>query len=113
MPVRSRWGSCLDNATELNDGFSSPADIQKKEVLSRILKVCYQFQQEEAFANYKNGHAIEGDLGMPDNASRVDNRQKQREKIKNILLSYKNDGNLSVDIVINKLLKYKGPGIFM
>ena len=68
----------------------------------------FQFQQEEAFANYKIDRAINGDLGLPDNTSHVQMKKKQREKIQKILSSYRDDSNITVDMVIWKLLKFHG-----
>ena len=83
----------LDNNSAESFNKRFPTAVPKSPSTWRII---HQFQQEEAFTNYKLDKAIEGDLGLPDNTSCVDQRQKQREKIKKILESYKNDANISV-----------------
>ena len=74
---------CLINnnsAKSINKRFNNAVPKSPK-----TWRIVFQFQQEEAFANYKIDRAIKGDLGFPDNTSCVEMGKKQRDKIQKIL----------------------------
>ena len=69
----------LDNNSAESFNKRFPTAVPKSPSTWRII---HQFQQEEAFTNYKLDKAIEGDLGLPDNTRDRSKERKLRKSLK-------------------------------